>query len=349
MQPAPLPLTATLAAYEAQALTLDLPPDDARSALAKRYDFADWQSLSTFVAAIARRDPAVYPFEAAVDAVVEGDLPTLQSLLHNHPDLVHARSTRVTHFDPSVHGATLLHYVAANGTEGYRQKSPANAVAIAAALLDAGAAVDSLAHLYGGQCSTMSLLVSSHHPAQAGVQVALVDLLVAHGAAVTNLGTGNWVSPLETALVFGYRPAAEALMRHGAPITLPAAAALGLAKEVQNLLPTADPISRHRALALAAQSGQLETTTILLDAGEDPNRFNPPGTHGHTPPIHQAIWNGHLAVVRLLVERGARLDIADTVHHGTPLGWAHYGGQHEIVKYLESLSDSPECQTHAIA
>lgn len=122
----------------------------------------------------------------------------------------------MTHFDPPVHGATLLHYVAAN------------VVAIAAALLDAGAAVDSLANLYGGECSTMSLLVSSQHPAKAGVQVALVDLLVAHGAPVTNLGTGNWVSPLETALVFGYPAAAEALVRHGAPISLPAAAALGL-------------------------------------------------------------------------------------------------------------------------
>ena len=109
MQPAPAPLTAPLADYEAQPLALDFSPDEARSALAKSYDFADWKALSAFVAAIARRDPAVYPFEAAVDAVVEGDLATLQSLVHAHPGLVHARSTRVTHFDPPVHRATLLH------------------------------------------------------------------------------------------------------------------------------------------------------------------------------------------------------------------------------------------------
>jgi len=81
----------------------------------------------------------------------------------------------------------------------------------------------------------------------------------------------------------------------------------------------------------------VETTGLLLDAGEDPNRLNPPGTHGHTPPIHQAIWYGLLKVVRLLVERGARIDIVDTVFHNTPLGWARYGGQQAIVKYLESL------------
>ena len=44
-------------------------------------------------------------------------------------------------------------------------------------LLEAGAEVDALADLYGGQYTTMSMLVSSCHPANAGVQVALVDTL----------------------------------------------------------------------------------------------------------------------------------------------------------------------------
>ena len=261
------------------------------------------------------------PFEEAVDAVVNGDLSKLQSLLQTYPDLAQARSTRFTH------RATLLHYIAANGTEDHRQKSPPNAVAVATALLDAGAAPDALATFYGGECTTLSLLISSHHPAQAGVQVPLIDLVVARGASVY---------PVETALVFGYREAAEALIRHGAPVTLPTAAALGQAAGVEALLPTADPLSRHRALALAAQSGQLETTQMMLDAGEDPNRFNPPGTHGHSTPLHQAALAGHLEVVRLLVERGARLDICDTIHQGTPLGWAEYGKQPKIAEYLKS-------------
>ncbi len=273
-------------------------------------------------------------FEEAVDAVVNGDLSKLQSLLQTYPDLAQARSTRFTH------RATLLHYIAANGTEDYRQKSPPNAVAIATALLDAGTAPDGLASLYGGECTTMSLLVSSHHPAQAGVQIPLIDLLVARGASVTDLGTGHWVSPVETALVFGYREAAEALIRHGAPVTLPAAAALGQAALVEALLPTADPRSRRRAVALAAQSGQVETTRILLDSGEDPNRLNPPGTHGHSTPLHQAALAGHLEVVCLLVERGARLDIRDTIHHATPLGWAEHGNQPEIAEYLTNRDQS---------
>ena len=33
---------------------------------------------------------------------------------------------------------------------------------------------------------------------------------------------------------------------------------------------------------------------------------------------------------------GAKLDIRDTIYHGTPLGWAIYGGQSEIEKYLRA-------------
>jgi ankyrin repeat protein len=310
--------------------------DDANCAIARGYDFADWPALADFAAAIARRDPSLYPFECAVEAVVGGDSDTLAQLLQDSPGLVHARSTRVTHFDPPVHRATLLHYVAANGVEGYRQKTPSNAVQIAKALLDAGADVDSLASLYGGECTTLSLLVSSCHPANAGLQAALAELLIDYGASLHDTGTGNWVSPVETALVFGYKETAGVLAKRGAPVTtLAAAAGLGRLDDVKRMLPAASAESRHRALALAAQLGHVDITRALLDAGEDPNRFNPPGTHSHTPPIHQAVWAGHLDVVRLLVERGARLDIRDKVHDSTPLGWARYGGKSEIAAYLE--------------
>ena len=39
-------------------------------------------------------------------------------------------------------------------------------------------------------------------------------------------------------------------------------------------------------------------------------------------------------MVRLLVERGARLDIRDTMFEGTPLAWAEYLGQSHIADYL---------------
>ena len=120
--------------------------------------------------------------------------------------------------------------------------------------------------------------------------------------------------------------------------SLAAAAGLGRLDDVKRILPRADATDRHRALALAAQSGHAGVVAELLDAGEDPNRFNPPGTHAHTPPIHQAIAAGHLDVVKLLVDRGARLDIRDTIYKGTPLGWAKYCNQPAIANYLQQRS-----------
>ena len=308
---------------------------DMQLAVARFYDFQDWPALAEYVAAVTRENSPVRRFEAAVEAVVRGDTAFLASSLREDPELVRARSTRVTHFDPPVHRSTLLHYVAANGVEGYRQKTPPNAVEVAEILLKAGAEVDALANLYGGECTTMALLVSSCHPARAGVQVALVHTLVDFGASVEAVGSGAWTSPLMTALAFGYQSAAEALVSRGARVDDAAAAAgLGRLDRVRELLPAAGAENRHRALALSAQHGHLEIVRLLLDAGEDPNRYNPKGNHGHSTPLHQAVCAGHEAVVRLLVERGARLDMRDTIYQGTPLGWAEYCGQPEIAAYL---------------
>ncbi len=251
--------------------------------------------------------------------------------------MIRRRSTRATHFDPPVHRATLLHYVAANGVERYRQKTPKNAVEVAKVLLQAGAEVDALAEMYGERCSTMSMLVSSSHPANAGLQVALVDSLLDFGASLEGQGSGKWASPLMTALAFGYLDAAEALVRRGARVdNLAAAAGLGKLDDIARLLPAATPEDRHRALALAAQHGQVEIVRLLLDAGEDPSRYNPQGNHPHSTPLHQAVAGGHEDVVRLLVERGARLDMQDTVHQGTPLGWAIHLRKSGIEQYLRA-------------
>ena len=270
-------------------------------------------------------------FEAAVDAVVNGDAPALKALLAANPQLVHSRSTRYAH------RATLLHYIAANGVEVDRQITPPNAIEIATILLQAGAAPDALANFYGGECATMSLLVSSCHPAAAGLQSQLVNTLIDHGASVEATGAGHWTSPLMTALAFAYLEAAQTLVNRGAGIhNLGAAAGLGLFAESQQLLESADNETRHSALALAAQNGHAPVVELLLDAGVDPNRFNPKGHHAHSTPLHQAALAGHLAVVQLLVSRGASKDIEDTEYHATPLGWALHGNQSAVAAYLQA-------------
>jgi ankyrin repeat protein len=310
---------------------------DASLALSRWYDFADWQRLTEHVEAVTTPGSPVACFEAAVESVIDGDVATLTKLLREDPSLVRARSTRVTHFDPPVHGAMLLHYLAANGVEGYRQRSPKNAADVAKVLLEAGADPNALCSLYGSRCTTMALLVSSTPPDQAGVQVALVDVLVDYGATIAPAGEGNWTSPIETALVFGKHEAAKALVRRGARIdTVAAAAGLGRVHDVRGMLPTASAEDRHRALALASQLGHADVVRVLLDAGEDPNRFNPPGTHSHSCPLHQAIAGGHLDVVKLLIDGGARLDIKDTIYQATPLGWAEYCEKSEVAAFLRA-------------
>jgi ankyrin repeat protein len=168
------------------------------------------------------------------------------------------------------------------------------------------------------------------------LQVPLAELLLDHGAAPQGRGTA-WQSPAMTALQFGYLDTARALARRGAaPDTLSAAAGLGLVDEARRRLPIADSKERHIAIALAAQHGNTEIVRMLLDAGEDPNRYNPDGWHSHSTPLHQAIASDHADVVRLLVERGARTDIKDKVYDGTALGWAVYCERPAIAEWLRA-------------
>jgi ankyrin repeat protein len=131
--------------------------------------------------------------------------------------------------------------------------------------------------------------------------------------------------------------AARALVARGARVdTIVLAAGLGRAADVVRMLPTASAAERHGALALAAQLGHAEVVRILLDAGEDPDRYNPEGFHSHATPLHQAVLAGRSEVVHLLLDRGARFDIRDTLWNGTALGWARYAGQRELAEVLSA-------------
>ncbi len=324
---------------EVAASAFDL--DDARMTVARWYSFADWPALAAHVQAVTGRGSPTAEFEAAVEAVIGGDVGLLAEIIRDNPGVTKARSKRVTSFDPPVHGATLLHYLAANGVEDYRQTSPSNAVEVARTLLGGGADPDALAWMYGGKATTMAMLASSTPPAAAGVQVPLIDVLAEYGASVDAVGTGVWSSPLMTALAFGFTDAARALIRHGARVdTVAAAAGLGDRDAVDALLPIATAAERHQAMALAAQHGHADIVALLIEAGEDPSRYNPEGNHSHSTPLHQAVWAGHDDVVRLLVEHGARLDLRDTIYEGTPLDWASKGGKAAITEFLRAQGGS---------
>jgi ankyrin repeat protein len=247
-------------------------------------------------------------------------------LLRQHPSLIRARSARI-------HRSTLLHYVAANGIEDFRQKTPPNAVTIARSLLEAGAEVDALSDSYGGgrYQTTMNLLVSSTHPADAGLQPALVDTLVDFGAAINGLDDDS--SPLMTAFAFGYRDAAETLARRGARVdSVLAASALGRLDLVREFVvdkhtlragvPLVAPAwmsvppdpKAHIDLAFiwACKFARAAAAEFFLDLGVDV------ATSDDMTALHWAAANGSLDLMAALIKRGAPLE-KENVWGGTVL------------------------------
>ena len=314
---------------------LDL--EDAKLVTARGYGFENWSDLAAFAGAV-ERDRGIVRFESAVEAVVEGDRDVLEALLREDPALIGARSTRRHH-------ATLLHYVAANGVEGWRQRTPTNAVEIARLLLDAGADANALADMYDGRCTTLSMLVSSSPPAEAGLQRSLAELLVERGAALDAPGS-RWNGAVLTALTFGFLDTARALAARAGPVNdIAVAAGLGQLGDTARLLPSADAERQRIGLVLACMHGHVRVAQLLLDAGVDPSQYNPDGVHAHSTALHQAVWANHEPIVRLLVERGARLDIPDLIYDGTPLGWAEHGQRTEIAEYLRSRPQPPAVTT----
>jgi hypothetical protein len=217
------------------------------------------------------------------------------------------------------HNPTLLQFIAENPVR--HGKLPSNIVEIATVILDAGPAQSELNE-------TLMLVATGSVPRECRMQLPLIDLLCDYGADPS--------SALLAAVVHGEMESVDALIRRGARIDLPVAAALGRNDDFRRLLAASSAEDRHLALALASQFGHVEIVRLLLDAGEDPNRYNPVGGHSHSTPLHQAAANGNEEMVRLLVEHGARLDMKDILWHATPAGWAAHEGKSRIEAYLHA-------------
>jgi hypothetical protein len=297
---------------------------NAQFVIARVHGFESWPRFSTHLERLALMGSPESAFEAAADAIVSGDASTLERLLRETPDLIRARSTRE-------HRGTLLHYVSANGVEGYRQKTPKNAVQIAEILLRSGAEVDATAEVYGGGCTTLGLVATSAHPRAAGVQLELIDVLLKHGARMDVDGAGNKHSMVNGCLANGCPEAAGYLMTRGAPADLEGAAGAGRLDIVESFFnddrsSTSRPTQAEvqAAFGQACAFGHAEIVEFLLPKGADARAIFRIIGGGHTA-LHAAALGGHVDVVKLLLRNGAPLDVTDSTWGTPPILWAMHG------------------------
>lgn len=299
---------------------------DAQLAIAREHGFPNWPRLKSHIEKpqISNRldlplherisDPV---FRRAVNLLDAGDANGLRNHLNQHPRVAHQRVVfeGVNYF----RNPALLEFIAGNPIR--HDTMPPNITAVAQVILDASvdqAALD----------ETLMLVATGSRARECHLQLSLIDLLCRNGA--------NPDSALQAAVLLDELEAAEALIDHGARIDLPVAAGLGRMADFTQLLPSSSDNERHLALTIAADLGQFEIVKQLLEAGVNPDRYNPVGGHSHTTPLHQAAGRGYGKIAHLLVEHGARLDIKDLLWNGTPADWARHGGRKQIEAYLRA-------------
>jgi ankyrin repeat protein len=240
-------------------------------------------------------------FERAADAVAFGDLETLRGLLDEQPELVHWRS-------PREHRATLLLYCGANGTESPRQRTPANAAAVAQLLLDRGSEVDAAGRFYGGGvgATTLAMVLTSGFTMEGDVGAELVRVLVRAGARLDLWGDPR--TPVLWALDWGAYQSFLALVEAGPP---------------------------PDDLLFAAAANRLDLLDRMLARGEDVNRRFQRAYTGNFTALHAAAIMGHEEAVTFLLARGADATVRDASWGGTPAAKARWRHHLEVARILE--------------
>ena len=177
-----------------------------------------------------------------------------------------------------------------------------------------------------------------------------VRLLLDHGVEPDGHGTRHPImhgrTAYEFAMLSGSTEIAELLAGAGADTTLdPVDAFLAAVMRadraaVQQQL-AGDPTLATQAAARApevivraAERGHPEAVRLLVELGFDVN------VRKRLTALHQAAFDGNLALVKLLLELGADPTIKDTSYDATPLGWAEHNEQREVVDYLRAVVTS---------
>jgi ankyrin repeat protein len=183
-----------------------------------------------------------------------------------------------------------------------------------------------------------------------------VRLLVEHGVDVAS-PFDDGVTPAERAAITGHPELARYLVEHGAsapdldPGQRFVAAALIADQAAVDELRAAHPglaeaVRRDRPALIvwAAARGRPGSAELLAGLGFDVNargRSDAPESDPWQTALHVAAMDGRLHLARSLLGLGADPGIRDQRFDSTPLGWARYFGQEQLVALLEPLT-APE-------
>jgi hypothetical protein len=317
----------------------DLAESDARIVVAREYGFPSWDDLMQY-AQKAIDEYEHRPSGTLADAfelIRQGDVEGLRKMLDADPSLVHAtyRGAATTMLEavaqPDVFGENL------GLALGVDRR-------IVALLIERGSALDTALNL--AACFN---------------RAELVEMLLGAGASTGPDKTWS-LTPLQAALYHGQQEAGDLLGRGAlepdAPYTAAGAGRLDVLETWLSLSPPvplpdaprpnlADvgwppgppPIASAQdvldeAFAMAAFNGRIIALDRLLAHGASVDGTLHLGLTG----LHLAVIRRRVDVARWLVAHGARLDLHDKIHDGTPVGWArHNANGSPIHVYLESL------------
>lgn len=276
---------------------------------------ADRAAITALLDRPVIRDPQ---FRAAVKAIHEGDQLALNTLLDANPDLLTARAIEPDCYPRHYFRDPRLFWFVANNPT-LMQKVPANIGAIAQSMITHGVAQDDLDY-------TIELVMS----AGKALGEQLIELMV------VLLNGGAKVTPNAVLITLAHcvLEPVRVLLDRGAPTTPAIAASFGKTTELVKLLRSATAGDRQDAFGLAVINRQVEAARACLDAGADVNAPLP--VHKHSKALHQAAINNHIAMLELLIERGADTRARDSLWNGTPLGWATHNGKTEAEAFLRN-------------
>lgn len=159
-----------------------------------------------------------------------------------------------------------------------------------------------------------------HWAVRRGRGTEIVRILIDHGA-VLDARREDGRTAYALAVASGQTEVAQLLAASGADKAL---GVLDAYLAGRGPPPALLPPDSGRLLTHLAEAGRTAQTARLLKAGAP---VDAKGDGGITA-LHYACWRGHVDMIRLLLDRGAPVDVRDDTYGGSPAGFLHHGATH---------------------